>query len=231
MMKPIANLALITVASLNLCACSFLGGYFPNKEKDYQFSTELPPLTIPAEILNKSLEKKPAVKQLPEDTETVAVIGEVVKAAPVPAGTVTPPAVVTEPQKAEKTHVELIKFVDGDTRLQINKPVAITWRLVGKALTRKGLEITARDQANAEFTVQYDPNASSYKDESLLDEFNFVFSPDQNQEKPHHIKLLAHDKLTELVVLNEKGIPLADGSGLSLLKLLLTTMESDSAEE
>jgi outer membrane protein assembly factor BamC len=221
----------MTVVSLNLCGCSFIGGYFPNKEKDYQFSTELPPLQIPADILNKSLEKKPAAKQLTEETETVAVIGEVVKAAPVPAGSETAPIIATESQKSEPTHVELVKFADGDTRLQINKSVAVSWRLVGKALTRKGLEITARDQANAEFTVQYDPNASNYKDESFWDEFDFVFSPDQNQEKPYRIKLLAHEKFSELVVLNEQGTPLADGNGLSLLKLLLTSMESNSSEK
>lgn len=227
-----AYFPILAVLLLNLNACSTIGGYFPDKEKDYQFSSELPPLKIPADIANKGLTKTPANKQLAEDNETVAVMGEVVKAAPVTAtGTSTAPVVETAQEKPEPTRVELVKFADGETRLQINKSVPMSWRMVSKALTRKTIEITARDQANAEFTVQYDPNESDFKDESIWDEITFVFGKDHSQEQPYRLKLLARGKTTEVVVLNAQDKPLSEGGGLSLLKLLSTTLKADLVDE
>lgn len=226
-----APFLVIPLLLLNLTACSVIGGYFPDKAKDYQLSSELPPLNIPTDIANKGLVKAKASKPV-EDTETVAVIGEVVKAPPVATTeTTTAPIVETEPEKPEPTRVELVKFADGETRLQMNKPVAMSWRMIGKALSRKAIEITARDQANAEFTVQYDPNETDFKDDTFWDEITFVFSEDHNQEQPYHLKLLARDKTTEVAVLDAQGKPLATGGGLSLLKLLLTTLKADLSDK
>lgn len=228
-----ASLTIIATLMFNLTACSYIGGYFPDKEKDYQLSSEQPPLKIPTDIVSKGITKKQPSKPA-EDSETVAVMGEVVKAAPAKPGaeaSATPAKTTAEPQKVEPLRVELVKFANGETRLQMNKSVAMSWRMIGKALTSKGIEITMRDQANAEFVVQYDPNASDFKDDTFLDELNFVFDGDHNQEKPYHIKSLAREKITETVILDERGKPLSDGSGLSLLKLLATTLKADVAEE
>lgn len=213
---------------LNLNGCSIIGGFFPDKERDYQLSSELPELKIPADITNKGLKKKQSSNQT-EDTEKLSVSADAVKTTPA-AGTATS-VVVTEQIKEEPTHVKLVKFENGETRLQINKPVAMSWRIVGKALSHKTIEITGRDQANAEFTVQYDPNETDFTDESIWDEFIFVFAEDHSQEKPYHLKLLARDKGTEIVVLDEQGKPLDEAGGLSLLKLLLTAIEADLADE
>lgn len=230
-MKAISvNIAIITVLLLNLSGCSTIKGYFPDKEKDYQLSSELPALKIPADISSKGLTKKHVTMPV-EDTEseTVVVMGEMLKAPPVAAGSTQ--TISTESQKREPTRVELVKFSNGETRLQINKSVAMSWRMIGKALTGKGIEITARDQANGEFSVQYDPNETDFKDEDFLDELDFVFDKNHSQEKPFHIKILSRDKIAEVVVLDGQGKLLSDGSGLSLLKLLATTLQANLADE
>lgn len=221
---------LVIVALLNLTACGMIGEYFPDKEKDYQLSSELPPLKIPADISQKGLVKNHPVTES-EDTETVAVIGEMEKAAPPSSGSTGAATVVTKEEKVEPTRVELVKFPNGETRLQINKSVTMSWRMIGKALSRKLIEITARDQANAEFTVQYDPNETEFKDDNFLDELTFVFGEDHGQEKPYRLKLLARDKTTEVVVLDEQDKPSAANGGLSLLKLLSTTLQADLADD
>lgn len=226
-MKSIsANISIISTLLLNLTACSVIGGYFPDKEKDYQFSSELPSLKVPADISNKGLTKRLPDKQA-EDRETVAVIGEVVNEDPTAAGNNAALNSTQEPQKSEPTRVELVNFNNGETRLQINKSMAMSWRMIGKALTGKGIEITARDQTNGEFAVQYDPNETDLKDGSFLDELTFVFGEDHSQEKPYRIKLLARDKNTEAVILDEHNKPISDGNGLSLLKLLATALKAD----
>ena len=230
-MKAISvNIAIITVLLLNLSGCSTIKGYFPDKEKDYQLSSELPALKIPTDISSKGMTKKHVTTPV-EDTEseTVVVMGEMLKAPPVAAGSTQ--TISTESQKREPTRVELVKFSNGETRLQINKSVAMSWRMIGKALTGKGIEITARDQANGEFSVQYDPNETDFKDEDFLDELDFVFDKNHSQEKPFHIKILSRDKIAEVVVLDGQGKLLSDGSGLSLLKLLATTLQANLADE
>lgn len=226
--RPV-NLAIPALLLLSLTACSFIGGYFPDKTKDYQFSSELPPLKIPTDISSKGLTKKTPTKQS-EDSEIVAVMGDVVRADPVKSGASTP-VVSAEPQKSEPLRVELVKFANGENRLQINKSVPMSWRMIGKALTGNGIEITARDKPNGEFSVQYDPNETDFKDDTFLDELSFVFDEDHSKEKPYRIKLLAREKMTEAVILDEQGKPLSDGSGLSLLKLLATTLKADFDDE
>jgi outer membrane protein assembly factor BamC len=232
-MKFIFVATIISLLCLNLTACGIMGGVFPDKARDYQLSSELPPLKIPDEIANKGLEKQPADKPLVTATDTVAVIGEMVKANP---SDTTNTAAVTEAVEQEKTQplqVELVKLSNGENHLQINRPVAMSWRMVGEALTRKTIEITARDQAKAEFTVQYDPKATDFKDDSFWDEIAFVFADNLSQEKPYHIKLLAlaQDKITEVVILDEQDKPVAENGGLSLLKFLATTLKASSAKE
>ncbi|MDD1611773.1 MAG: hypothetical protein LUQ57_01385, partial [Methylococcaceae bacterium] len=41
---------LTTAAALNLSACSYIQSLFPDKEKDYQYTTEIPPLVLPNDL-------------------------------------------------------------------------------------------------------------------------------------------------------------------------------------
>jgi outer membrane protein assembly factor BamC len=234
-----ARLALVCLSVAVLSACSTVSeylpdvkGYFPDKEKDYQFSNEIAPLKIPADIAKAGVDKPVARPQLADDTEKVALMPDVVKA-PAPKGGDEKPneIVIEESKKPEPTQVDLVKFSNGAVRLRFNKPLPTSVRLVSKALTHKNLEITRRDQANGEFTVQYDPNETDFRDEDFVTEFDFLFGKDHSQEKPYLLKLVERNRITELAVLDEQGKPLADGNGLSLLKLLLTTLKADLATE
>ncbi|WP_374089275.1 outer membrane protein assembly factor BamC [Methylomicrobium lacus] len=44
------QLLLITAATLNLSACGYIQSLFPDKEKDYQYTTEIPPLVLPDDL-------------------------------------------------------------------------------------------------------------------------------------------------------------------------------------
>jgi outer membrane protein assembly factor BamC len=225
-MKSILVLV-VTVLLLNLTACSYVRGYFPDKERDYQLTAEIPPLKVPTDIANSKLEKTVSSQPLAEKTEAVGVIGEVVKAVPATKTTPVTDTPTVEDTPREPVYADLVKFDSGEMRLRINKTLATSWRAVSKALTHKAIEITARDQANAEFVVQYDPNASDFKDESIWDELSFVFADDLSKEKPYHLKLVAADQNTELVVLDENNKPATEEAALSLLKLLSATMNAD----
>ncbi len=227
-----ARLITLSAALLLLSACSTVKDYFPDKEKDYQFSSQIPPLKVPDTILKSSLEKPAARPQLADDTEKVAVITEMVTtSAAKNTASNAAPVVIEDSKASEPTQVELVKFNNGAVRLRFNKPLATSVRLVSKALTRNTLEITRRDQANGEFTVQYDPNETDLQDNDFTDQLSFIFEQDHSQEKPYHLKLVEQNRITEMAVLDEQGTVLADGNGLSLLKLLVKTLKTELAKE
>jgi outer membrane protein assembly factor BamC len=63
MIKHRKPFLLIMTATLNLSACSYIQSLFPDKEKDYQYTTEIPPLVLPSD-----LKAGPAVKAVEESS-------------------------------------------------------------------------------------------------------------------------------------------------------------------
>jgi outer membrane protein assembly factor BamC len=54
----------VMAATLNLSACSYIQSLFPDKEKEYQFTTEIPPLVLPQDLSQGAAGKaiEPALK-------------------------------------------------------------------------------------------------------------------------------------------------------------------------
>jgi outer membrane protein assembly factor BamC len=60
MMKPrLTKPVFLAVAAVNLSACSYIQSLFPDKEKDYQYTTEIAPLVVPPRLSDNPLFKKP----------------------------------------------------------------------------------------------------------------------------------------------------------------------------
>lgn len=215
-----------------LTACGSMKSHLPDKERDYQFSAEIPPLTIPND-LKKTTPKPRVVTPDINETEEVKVLGEMVDS----------DSVVKQPKPSSskngddpaeeiildrgETRVDFVIFDGGATRLRINEDFAPSWRLVAKALSRNRIEIVSRNQAAGELIVQYDPNETDFKDETVWDEILFVFAEDHSQEKEYRIKIMEYNNNTEVIVLDSENTPLSDGVGLHLLKLLFSTIHTD----
>ena len=189
-------------------ACSRIKSYFPDKEKDYQFKTEIPELVVPEDLGHHSIEKAPAMDL-----------------------SVTAPAGTSPEDNAESIHVEHIIYDGGASRLRIDQPFSKSWRMVGKALARKSVEIIARNKPEGSFIVMYDPAEQKVTDESLWDEVLFIFGQRSGNEQEYRIKLVEYDGVTEVIVLDENDKPLSEGAGLSLLQLLQEAIEADLAEK
>ncbi len=217
---------------LALSGCTSIKSHFPDKEKDYQFSSEIAPLAIPTDLSNAGF--RPDVvpsPQPPEEAEQIVVIGEMIDGDTVisnPAPKLTEVDPVEAIQFAEEdTRVDFVMFDGGATRLRINERFAPSWRLVAKALTRNRLEITGRNKAAGLLTVQYDPDATEFQDESVWDELVFVFGGEPSLEKEYRIRVMEHNYNTEVIVLDAENQPLSDGVGLKLLKLLFSTIHNE----
>ena len=189
-------------------ACSNIKSYFPDKEKDYQFKTEIPELIIPEDLGHHSIETAPSL----------------------PAAERAGAATKDTASKAKTIHVERIIYDGGASRLRIDQPFAKSWRIVGKALARKSVEIVGRNKPEGLFIVMYDPAEQKVTDDSLWDEVLFVFGQRSGKEQEYRIKLEDYDGTTEVIILDERDKPLSKGPGLSLLQLMQEAIEADFVE-
>jgi outer membrane protein assembly factor BamC len=230
---------LVTLLLITLSACSYIKSLFPDKEKDYQYTAEIPPLHLPDDLKKKpatpllepkSLDNTASVKNSAIDKKIVETepVSEPVTKNEEPAA----PVVIEAVEKSENISVELIRFNDGENRLRLGVEKPRAWRLVSKALSRKSIEVTNRNQDDGFFVVQYDPNEQKVEDGSLWDEAKFIFRGFQGSEKEYFIKLEELDRKTEVIVLDKEQHPLPDETnGLKLLTLLQAAINMDLAEK
>jgi outer membrane protein assembly factor BamC len=222
--------SLIIVAVLaNVSACSYIKNLFPDKEKDYQFTTEIPSLVLPTDLVGDSLTGLPAASAT--EKAGSAATAETTDASPVAETTAAAPKTETAPEIDRKLiQVELVDADQGTKRLRIGAPPARVWRMVGKALSRKSIEVTNRNQEEGLFNVQYDPDKQEVEDGSIMDEIKFFFKGFEITEQEYVLKLVGADQQTDVIVLDKDHKPVTDALSLSLLMLLHDTIKSDLAK-
>jgi outer membrane protein assembly factor BamC len=105
---------------------------------------------------------------------------------------------------------------------------ATAWRMVSKALTRKSIEVTNRNQEEKLFHVQYDPSKQE-EDKSLLEEVRFFLDGFQGTEQEYILMLVENNQQTEVVVTDKEHKLVRDGASLSLLSQLRDAIKADLA--
>ena len=248
MKLKIGSLFITATVLLNLSACSYVKSLFPDKEKDYQYTTEIPPLILPDDLKSNRVPvitaAAPSAPAPPVETEAAvtpttakAPAKEATPAAPTatesavtaPVDTASPESEPEIPDTAIK--VESIKLKDGENRLRINVPSVKAWRIVGKALSRKAFEVTERNPEAKQFTVLYDPNEQKSKEEGYFDDILFLFRGVQGNEKTYVLKLDENNQQTEITVVDENRKTLSDDGSVKLLNLLEETIKADLAKK
>ncbi|HIA45296.1 MAG TPA: outer membrane protein assembly factor BamC [Methylococcaceae bacterium] len=209
---------LLLMTIIIVSGCTRIKTYFPDKQIDYRHSTELPVLEIPVDLRNNELERQIAeVKRAAKIVETTT--GQSSGASP-------------EQQGLPLTQVvRLVSYTGGSPRLEIAKSYDLTWRIVGKALIREGIEIVARNQANAVYFIQYDWNKSPISDGSLWDEFDFVFGEDPTREQEYQIRVFDSNGQSDIMLLDKNADALPQHESLPILKILEQAIKEDLADE
>lgn len=222
-MKIKIRLFVIVAVLVNVSACTTIKNLFPDKEKDYQFTTEIPPLVLPPDLSGNAMAKVPA----PPAATEAAPSAPVAETVDVPAysPSETAPAI-----DRKLIQVELVDADQGAKRLHINAPSEIAWRMVGKALSRKSIEVTKRNQDERLFTVQYDQSKQEVEDGSFWDEIVFAFKGFDVNEQEFILKLLENNRQTDVIILDKDQQPVSDDASLSLLTLLYGTLKADLAK-
>jgi outer membrane protein assembly factor BamC len=248
----------ISLATVVLAGCSYLESYFPDKEKDYQYTTEIPMINYPAELRKNqpavgspsngnvpetaSSTVNPEAKETAVETDNAALPpADNAQAEYIPesAPATTPETSGTEVTPADESDgrdtvssVEIIKYDDGESRLRIGAGYSKSWRVVNKALSRNTIEVTERNHDQAQIVIQYDPDEKKVKDDSFMDEISFIFKGIDINDREYVLKLEEHNQQTDVIVLNEDHLPLLnDDAALRLLKVMADTIKADLAEK
>ncbi len=256
-MKNKLGVVLIGIATVVLTGCSYVQGLFPDKERDYQYTTEIPLINYPAELRKNPADGSPAAHN-PAETSAPSANLEGNGTGVTTDKASQPPANNTSPDNAEEapaatpdtvsstpvtpadeadgqdaiSSVEIVKYDDGESRLRLGAGYSKSWRAVNKALSRKTIEVTERNHDKAQITIQYDPDEKKAKDDGFMDEIAFFFYGINMNEKEYVLKLEQHGQQTDVVVLNEEHLPLLnDDAALRLLKVMADTIKADLADK
>ncbi|MGR8930107.1 MAG: outer membrane protein assembly factor BamC [Gammaproteobacteria bacterium] len=224
-----------TLAS-TLSSCSTIKSWFPDKERDYRFTAEIPELSIPEDMKNAGLES--LSRPLPAPVGTVQTVPDSVlpeesgiqQNSPVQPEGPESAAKSEEPVAAETQATSVTEASPGASisTLQIDQAKMPAARLVGKALTRKHVEIVERNIDRGYYYVKFDPNAVAAKDESIWDEFIFLFGDDPSQEQEYRIAVRqVNEQLSEVTVQDSGGKMLSNAVANALLKLITDGINED----
>jgi outer membrane protein assembly factor BamC len=251
-MKNKMGFIAIGIATVVLAGCSYVKSLFPDKERDYQYTTEIPMINYPADLRkNQSAasvsESSPSAApvegsetnantdssdQPPTDNNTSTDTAPASSAAaPEASSTDVTPADESDGQD-KVSSIEIIKYDDGESRLRLGAGESKSWRAVNKALSHNTIEVTERNHDQAQITIQYDPDEKKAQDDSFMDEVSFIFNGIDINDKEYVLKLEGHDQQTDVIVLNEEHLPLLnDDAALRLLKVLAASIKADLADK
>lgn len=222
------SLQVSTIACvLSLSGCSTLQSWFPDKEKDYQFTTELPPLVIPPDLAQKPSLPTRAVPEVAKNAKNVLSdnalleqakpkLAEAVKA-------VQRPTLSDAETEMTKNEIQLSLTHEKTPTLNLNVPIARAWRIVGKALSRNNIETTKHDQENGQIHVQI-ASAKPQPEKSLWDNTVDVFNPFSQAEEKYVLQFTENNGKTAVTVLDEALQPISND------KLLASLFDSIKAD-
>ncbi|NJA06917.1 outer membrane protein assembly factor BamC [Methylococcaceae bacterium WWC4] len=221
--------------------CGYVKSLFPDKERDYQFTTEIPELVVPDDLKNKTFPTRaPAATRTDTPAPVAATASVPVETAETSSSAAAEPAAKPEVAKAPVEPAPGVspaesagerpqrQTSDGVSSLEIDQSIIQAWWLVSKSLSRQKLEIVERNMDKGYFFVKYDPNAIKPEDGSILDEFNFMFGDDPSQELEYRISLQALSAdATEVTVQDSEGRSLSNTAATSLLRLITDGIKLD----
>lgn len=205
-----------------LGGCETIQSWFPDKQKQYKYSTEIPPLEVPPDLHSSTIEG--AVNRGPSRTAEADAPRDI-QESPVPEVASEPaPRRATRPKTAPES--TLAASADQAPVIEIAAPFEIAWNDVSKALGRMELEITDQNHSDGVFFVYYGGNQKPYRDRGLLGDIADLFSGGWEKSQEFRVKLDSQGRTTALRVLDTNDQPQTTGLGFELLQRLHETLKS-----
>jgi outer membrane protein assembly factor BamC len=226
--------ALILTSVGALTGCSYFADIFPDKQKQYRYSAELPPLEIPPDLSASTIDgatggggsSEAAAAEESAEAET---------------STAERTDAASEPEKRRPSKrrtgapaVTLAEGSDGVPLIESEAPFDESWGNVSRALGRLEIEVTDQNRSDGVFYVYYGGSTKKHEDRGLWGDITGLFSSDEPKAQEFRIKLQERDEITDIFVLDKDGKGVTDGAGLEMLKRMhekLQTIDKPEPEK
>jgi outer membrane protein assembly factor BamC len=218
---------------IGISGCSTIQSWFPDKEKDYQFTTELPPLVIPPDLVQKpvlptrvtpidsTIAKHVEPAEAPKAVEPTVKKVEDVKS-------FNHPALEDAETELSRNEIQVSLTHENAPTLNLNVPSARAWRIVGKALGRSGIDVTNRRAETGQVYIQIaDSNPKTEAEKSLLDESLSVFDGFISNETTYILQFRETNAKTAVTLLDAQLQSVSDGSDNKILTTLFEAIKAD----
>jgi uncharacterized lipoprotein len=221
---------LLAGASSLLGGCSVVSGWFPDKQKQYKYSSEIPPLEIPPDLTSSTIDGASSGRGTEvtgaEETPPTAAAASATAAAGASGYTPAPP----EGQSPAAGTPTLAQNTDNVPLIEIEAPFDTAWVEVSKALGRMELEISDQNRNDGLFYVYYGGTAGQkpQEDKGFFGDMAELFKGGPDKAQEYRVKLESRPKNTVVYVLDAENKPQIEGNGLELLKRLNETLSSMS---
>lgn len=227
MLKPWIRCWVAISMMTGLSACSTIKSWFPDKERDYQFTTEIPELIVPEDLKHKGLASLPTRPVASSETEGVSRYATETTETAAENATQTTPSVDGENPGEPAT----VSTSTSGSSLQIDQSKTQATRMVGRALSRKKLEVVERNIDKGYFYVKFDPNAVPATDDSIWDELNFMFGDDPSQEQEYRISVQQiGPELSQVIVQDTQEKTLSTKTANALLELITDAINEEDQQ-
>lgn len=222
------RLVVLICAAPLLSACSTMQGWFPDKQKQYQYSADIPALEIPPELDSSTIDGVPQKPKPWSSASTEEESKPELRATQIPPGPKSEMSVESaRTYKTASMHQPpvLAQSSDNVPLIEMQAPIDIAWVEVNKALGRLKLEVSDLNRSDATYFVHY--GGKPHEDKGFFGEVSQMFSEDEpDGSKEYRIKLEQTGAVTAVQVLNPQGEPQREGPGLELLKKLHDAMQT-----
>ncbi len=219
-MKPYIKFATTLIAMSIVSVfpgCGSVEKILPDRKKEYQYSSEIPPLEIPPDLTSSTIEKTP-IKSA--KTNAVSSLRQ-------PTREIEKPRVEPEPED------DTVVVADNSgSFIEIEEPYPIAWRMVGRALSQLEIEIDDLNRSEGLYYIIFRDQQGQQEDVGFWS--RLAFWSDHNSagaEEEYQVKLTDAKGVTEVRVLNEEGEPQSQGVGLNVLKMIQKQVNQQKSEK
>lgn len=202
-------------SALVLSGCSFVAGLFPDKQKQYKFSTEIPALEIPPDLQASSIEGS-------ENRPEAGADGDRSGRSTASEGKSS----LSDESANASSQATLAQNSDDIPLIELEAPYAEAWNDVGKALGRLKLEVSDQNRSDGLYYVYFREDDKPYEDRGLFGDLSSLFSGSETPAEEYRVKLEDRQDVTVIYVLDNNGEPRREGRGLELLKRLHQALSS-----
>ncbi|WP_367025198.1 outer membrane protein assembly factor BamC [Methylococcus sp. ANG] len=187
-----------------LGGCTYIASLFPDKQKQYRYHSEIPPLEIPPDLSSSTI----------EGAVVSAAQAEALQPKEDPTPRVSSEAEAEEPDP--KT--TLAQDMSDVPLIEVEAPFEEAWRSVNRALGRAKLEVVGEDQAKGIFEVYYNGTGQRAPEDVGL--FSGLFGGGDSTASAFRVHVEQKGKITQVFVTDGRDDPQQSGLGLELLKTI-----------